>query len=247
MRRPIWLNDDKEWGLPRISKIQELRDSFSSFCSAINHLYKNFFSRIALHRLTKKGELCISLGSGKSVPIGWIGIDIYNRGTNVFYGDLRRPLNLPNQSVKAILAEHSLEHLFLDDVSRLLNECYRVLQSRGVIRIVSPDARFLIRIINNPADIEVQEQILYDQEIHRTEITPISHWIVANRISHQWGDHKSLLSAPLLIDLLCKAGFSNIVELKSDHTAYFEKIPGTHYERFPGPDYESFAVEACRI
>ena len=55
------------------------------------------------------------------------------------YVDLTRPLPFPGNSVSAVFSSHVFEHLFSDEVGRLIAEIHRVLAPGGVCRVVVPD------------------------------------------------------------------------------------------------------------
>ncbi|MFI5329548.1 MAG: class I SAM-dependent methyltransferase [Desulfobaccales bacterium] len=63
---------------------------------------------------------------------------------DIFIHDIRKPLPFEDNSFAGIYASHLLEHLYLDKAKALLKECYRVLEPRGVLRIVVPDLRVII-------------------------------------------------------------------------------------------------------
>lgn len=247
MRQAGWRSPGEcDWGLGPVGPLAECAEAVAALRAAARYAMFGGLDGMRLRRRARRGPLRLSLGCGRSTPSGWCGLDLKRRNAHIHYGDLRRRLPLPDQSVEAILAEHSMEHLFLDDVVRLVEECYRVMKPGGVIRVVAPDALFLARMLLDPEEPEVLEQIRIDREIHRTAIDDNSHWMVANRMSHQWGHHRSLLSGPLMTSILRSAGFQNVVKTAPEETTYFDNPPGTHAERFPGPQYEAFAVEAHR-
>ena len=62
--------------------------------------------------------------------------------------DVRDPLPFAAASYEAVYASHLLEHLYLDDALRLLRECFRVLRPGGVLRLVVPDLRAIVREYN---------------------------------------------------------------------------------------------------
>ena len=62
--------------------------------------------------------------------------------------DVRDPLPFATGSYDAIYASHLLEHLYLDDALRLLRECFRVLRPGGVLRLVVPDLKAIVREYN---------------------------------------------------------------------------------------------------
>ena len=55
------------------------------------------------------------------------------------YMDLTKPLPLSDESVSAVFSSHVFEHLFFDEVDRLVREIRRVLVPGGVCRVVVPD------------------------------------------------------------------------------------------------------------
>lgn len=67
---------------------------------------------------------------------------------NVHWHDLRKPLRWADNSFDAIYASHLFEHMYVDEVKRLLLECKRVLAPGGALRIVVPDLAVLIQGYN---------------------------------------------------------------------------------------------------
>ena len=59
--------------------------------------------------------------------------------------DIRRKLPLENESVNYIYCSHVLEHFEKYEALNILKECRRVLKEGGVIRVVLPDLREMIR------------------------------------------------------------------------------------------------------
>lgn len=55
------------------------------------------------------------------------------------YLDLCKPLRYPDNSAAAVFSSHVFEHLFPDEVERLVAEIRRVLMPGGVCRVVVPD------------------------------------------------------------------------------------------------------------
>ena len=110
----------------------------------------------------------LNLGCGRCFVDGWINVD-YSLGAHlasvpmigplvrrmhlfnvswerrIVLHDLRRPLPWPDGSVDVAYASHTLEHLLRDDGHRLLEECHRVLRPNGILRILVPDLRSLVR------------------------------------------------------------------------------------------------------
>ena len=62
------------------------------------------------------------------------------------YLDLTRPLPYASGRVAAVFSSHVFEHLFFDEVERLIGEIYRVLVPGGVCRVVVPDLEKIIQL-----------------------------------------------------------------------------------------------------
>ena len=104
----------------------------------------------------------LNLGCGSQLPEGWINVD-YALGAriarvplfrsvnrklrlfrmewddSIFLHDLTRPFPWADNSVRAVYSSHTLEHMTKEQGRRFLEQCYRVLEPGGVIRIVVPD------------------------------------------------------------------------------------------------------------
>jgi SAM-dependent methyltransferase len=64
------------------------------------------------------------------------------------YLNLVKQLPYPDVSISAVFSSHVLEHLFLDEVPRLIVEIYRVLVPGGVCRMVVPDLEKIVRLFD---------------------------------------------------------------------------------------------------
>lgn len=249
MRNPHFrVSDSSDWGTDPYSKV----DAAHEFLDACTRLWKVMVihprSRVLAARRAAKEPGCVkvSLGCGRSVPEGWIGLDDKYRGSSIYQWDLRRGLPFHDQSVDAILAEHVIEHLSLDDYILLLRECHRCLRDGGILRIVSPDARIIAALILGQEGDREEQQIEFDKKLHQwAEYPPLGNR-VANRLAYQWGQHQSLLEPRSLKVILRHTGFDDIVSLSPADSRYFKDVPGTHIQRFPDSIHESFAVEALR-
>lgn len=209
-------------------------------------LFHPIDARKARRAVTRsRPPVLVSLGSGRNVDRGWIGIDLTG-GTSVFRADLRRKLPLASQSVDAILAEHLLEHLLLHQINHLLCECHRILRPGGILRIVCPDGLLVASLLAGGSGERVQRQLTFEASLHgfaQDELLALSS---VNRISHQWGEHRSLLTAEGVRTLAERAGFAGVRQVGVLASNHFHPIPGTHLRRYPGSENEAFAVEAVR-
>lgn len=233
--------EDADYGLPAHRPVDDLLEA----CDLLRAALLEPLRRARVRRVLRaRAGLRLSLGSGRDVPPGWTGLDIRPNPPEVLQCDLRSPLPVAADAVEAVLAEHVLEHLDLDDVVRLLGECRRVLRPGAPLRVVSPDVVFLTRLVRDPAAADVVEHTRYDAEIHGWPDEPLRRWRAVNRLTHQWGAHRSILGDELVRLLLQRLGFDAIVSCGPRESVHFADPPGTHRDRFTGPDHEAFAIEA---
>src|SRR5215208_7457642 len=80
---------------------------------------------------------------------------------NVVVHDVRRPLPFDDDSMAVVYSSHLLEHVYLTEAKRLLEECLRVLEPGGVLRVVVPD---LHTIVEEYASAEPSEPVWYEGE-----------------------------------------------------------------------------------
>jgi SAM-dependent methyltransferase len=69
------------------------------------------------------------------------------------YVDLTKPLPFGDESCEAVFSSHVFEHLFMDEVERLVPEIKRVLAPGGICRVVVPDLEKIVAQFDpaNPA------------------------------------------------------------------------------------------------
>lgn len=82
--------------------------------------------------------LC-NLGCGARYHPDWINIDFHGGAGDVYTWDLRNKLPFPDQSCDVVYSSHAIEHFERAGARRFLQECRRVLKSKGIIRLVAPD------------------------------------------------------------------------------------------------------------
>ncbi|WP_420174898.1 class I SAM-dependent methyltransferase [Luteococcus sp. OSA5] len=238
-----------EWHLSSYGACQVVKDVLNSVKSLLRYSLIHSIQARKLRRYISgcSGTVCLSLGSGRSVPSQgeWIGID-FKKGPGIFGCDLRRGIPIEPGTIDGVLAEHILEHFPLDDLPALLSSCLRVLKPGAPIRIVCPDADLVASIIENKDTPRVSQQLRLDASLHSWPFDDGLRDKVINRIVYQFGQHRSLLTAKSVQRELLKAGFRDCVVLTPDSTQYFERVPTTHFERFPDSKQECFVIEAVR-
>lgn len=89
----------------------------------------------------------LNLGCGARFHLGWTNADLHPvhesvRCLDVAFG----PLPFPDAGFAAVYHSHLLEHLPCDRTVVFLQECRRVLQPGGVVRVVVPDLEQIARL-----------------------------------------------------------------------------------------------------
>jgi predicted SAM-dependent methyltransferase len=113
----------------------------------------------------KDEENYLNLGCGNNYVDGYINADFYRFkfwkkyiNKREWQLDLRDPLNCDDNIFDGIFTEHTLEHLYPDDVANLLAELYRVLKPDSIIRITVPDLEKYVGFYNkNYENIDVDK------------------------------------------------------------------------------------------
>ena len=92
------------------------------------------------------GSLRLHLGCADNYLPGWLNVDLARPGRKLdLRWDLRRPLPFSAASAQAIFAEHLLEHLTVSQALRVVQECRRLLDCGGLLRIGVPDLNRYVR------------------------------------------------------------------------------------------------------
>lgn len=87
----------------------------------------------------------LNIGCGYITHPEWINLDIAPTNPIVKSFDFRRGLPSPSESVDACYSSHVLEHARREEAKFLIQDCFRVLKSGGVVRIVVPDLEIIVR------------------------------------------------------------------------------------------------------
>ncbi|HET6514622.1 MAG TPA: methyltransferase domain-containing protein [Thermodesulfovibrionales bacterium] len=85
----------------------------------------------------------LHVGCGDVYFDGWINIDVDSPRADLHH-NMRKPLPCGPGTIDFIYSEHFLEHLTVQEALDVLREFHRVLKSGGVVRIATPDLRYLL-------------------------------------------------------------------------------------------------------
>jgi len=187
--------------------------------------------------------LFLNFGAGLNLlPDPWQNLDPTH--------DIRKRLKFENNSAAAILAEHVIEHVPFLQVLGFFQECLRVLEPGGVLRIAFPDVgRFLTscsrEVALNMAAFHYAEGLSKRPGIDLAgtalEKTRAALWQMLTGWGHQtaWTEHSA--AGALLV-----VGFSHVCRREYGH-GELRGVDGHH--RDAGPELallESTILEARR-
>ncbi len=85
----------------------------------------------------------LHLGCGSRRFEGWANIDIAGPPGTIRW-NLTRPIPGKSNSIRFIYSEHFLEHITRAEAAVLLKNCFDLLMPGGIIRISTPNLKFLI-------------------------------------------------------------------------------------------------------
>jgi predicted SAM-dependent methyltransferase len=122
---------------------------------------------------------------------------------NVIHHDLLDGIPLRENTVPAIYSSHFFEHLYKQDALRLINECYRVLQPGGIIRICVPSLESEVN--------RIKEAVLAYENGDIEKIQPFVTSELAG-FTNKFSVHKYIYNYSALEKALSIAGFVNMSE-----------------------------------
>jgi predicted SAM-dependent methyltransferase len=164
-------------------------------------------NKAKIEQAKKQQDLRIQLGCGKNILQNWINVDIYRAEGIDIQLNFRNPLPFETGSVSLIFSEHVFEHLFKDEVERLLKECFRVLKKGGILRLGVPDAEIYFRKYID-GDREYFSRLKHLGGATEPLETPID---VINQLFRMGGDHLFAWDMESLKLATERAGFRRII------------------------------------
>jgi predicted SAM-dependent methyltransferase len=193
----------------------------------------------------------LHIGAGGNCLNGWFNIDLEPLEERICFMDASAPFPMPDGSFDYIFSEHLFEHLNLNGQISMLKESYRILKNNGKIRIATPDLDFLMGVYKNKS-AEIQQYFNWAAECYLNEHLPYlgdsvkTDVFIINNYFHNWG-HQFLHNKSSLKQLLQKAGFKNITEVKVNESEdiNLQKLE-KHWEVIPPlyNEWETMVFEA---
>jgi predicted SAM-dependent methyltransferase len=181
------------------AKVRGLRFELRAYCCHFigNHL-------LLRRQLAKKKKL--HFGSGPDIKAGFINID-FNNKADIFL-DARRRLNIQSNSIEYIYSSHFIEHLEHEELVVHLKECYRILESGGVLRLGIPVFEKVFRSYcdGNKEWLETRRKALSEKLRLPPELICAMDFI--NKAVYESGEHKTCIDMEKIRNLLIFSGFS---------------------------------------
>jgi predicted SAM-dependent methyltransferase len=146
-----------------------------------------------------RGCTKLNLGCGGNVRFGWTNVDRMTPGAVDW--DLTLPLPVRPKSVDFIYSEHFVEHLSHEQGLAHFKDCFRVLRPTGILRISTPNLRYLVQLYS--------EQRIDEWKDDLARFEPHSPAQMLNGHLRLWG-HQFVYDEPELVAALKKAGFRHI-------------------------------------
>ena len=166
-----------------------------------------------LHQyLDAPGVKKLHIGCGYRLLDGWLNCDNdwqIVRDVPVYQLDVTKPFPFQSGIFDAVFSEHMIEHIPYLAGRSMLQECFRVLKAGGMIRISTPNLRFLIDLYDHPRD----DYISWATDRFIPWAPVADRTFVINNFVRDFG-HQFIYDEPTLCAALRETGFVNIVRQK---------------------------------
>lgn len=156
--------------------------------------------RQVLRSLQGQRHLKLHLACGDRLLPGWVNIDMVPVAD--LRVDLREPLPLSGGCAQYLYASHYLEHLdYRREAPPFLQECRRLLEPKGVLRLVVPGVEQVLRAYAAADDAFFAEQAALHPDWCQTRLEHVMYTV------HMEGRHKFGYDYETLARLLRSHGF----------------------------------------
>ncbi len=203
-----------------------------------------------LNSVTPKNR-ALQIGTGANPIAGWLNSDLFPSQSGTIFLDASAPLPLPNESLRFIYTEHTIEHISLAAARRLLIELHRTLQVGGVVRIATPNLEKLLALFEEPKtnDQETYLAWMHENWLARQGVHEMRPAYSLNLTMRAWG-HQFLYDIEVLKDLARITGFASC-EPKTPQKSDFQQLCNLEkHGDFIGNrwanDYETLIIELAK-
>lgn len=216
--------------------------SYSKVQASVGLLLRNRSAQLRSKRVRSLAFL--DLGCGWNTHAHMLNCDFqWHPGIDLCWDIAAKPLPFADARFQGIYSEHCLEHHAPEVILVILRECFRLLASGAVLRLVLPDAERYIRTYVDMLDGVQMASFPYPEDLRLGALS--SPLLGVNRIFYQDREslhgHCFMFDEHLLRGFLQEAGFVDICST-GFRTGRVPALLLDSESRWP----ESFAMEAVR-
>lgn len=172
-------------------------------------VHKKQSEKVISNYLQDNTERKLQIGAQGSPMQGWLNVDILPKTKDTAYMDATQKFPFENNTFDFIFAEHMIEHITFDEAKLMLNECFRVLKSNGVIRLATPNLDNVASLLSDSNKKEHQEYIRFYIEKFYGKDYPNIPALQINKLFYAF-HHRFIHNFESLEYLLKSVGFKNI-------------------------------------
>ena len=201
--------------------------------------------------LSKNDIKKLNIGCGKNQLEGWLNTDFSPTSENIAFINAEKELPFNDSTFDYVYTEHLIEHFDYHKAQLFLSEIYRVLKSKGRIRIVTPNLMNLINLFDRDKSQTqenfikwVSEEFLVSKGVNSKNIA-----FVLDQYIRGWG-HKFLFDYKTLSETMMNTGFIDCNEFKINNSkdSVFKNIEmhGVVINNVDMNEFESLVAEATK-
>ncbi len=185
----------------------------------------------------------LHIGCGDNFLPGWFNTDLYPNAQRQRL-NATQPYPFPDNSFDYIFTEHMIEHVPYAAGRAMLTECFRVLTPGGVIRLVTPDLKFLIDLYQQDDELR-RNYIEWSSRGFIGDAMPHDKVSVINNFFRDWG-HQYIYDMEAMRKLMQGIGFTEIIQCQIGSSMHYPLMQLEHTDRMPQGflGLESLIVEA---
>ena len=165
-----------------------------------NKLISTYLANNAVKRL--------HIGCGRNILTDWLNSDYYPSKRNIIHLDATKRFPFEANTFDYVFSEHMIEHLKFTDGLYMLKECNRILKTNAIIRISTPNLKFIVDLYSNPKT-ELQEHYIKWASDKFVKNGYYFDTMVINNFVRDWG-HLFIYDDKTLHHSLELAGFVDI-------------------------------------
>jgi hypothetical protein len=163
------------------------------------------------------GSRRLEIGSGSKPQPGYIHLDVDPQSPQLHFRTSGDRIPLPDDWADEILSIHMIEHVPPSKLHQTLREWRRVLRAGGTLEVHTPNGLSLAKVLIDP---HTSSSLYWAAQSAIYGYGPGPEDSTGPECLGQRGDHRTLLTFPVLQSLLAQAGFSTIRDVSGENACY---------------------------